>query len=246
MTDHFWKIGTNTCSIFKENKKCQLRFRSWNCCCFLAIDLSPCPALSHCCCVLPSHLPSQFLTRQHAPCMSICPPKCRAQLEPLDSWKKIHTCSSCFCPRNHVMGRDKHHLAISNVSRTWCFAGFCACCRSCCVHVAFQKSFNCFVFAQFLCMFARVAIMMCPCCFRNRCKCFARFCACCFHVASMLLSKTFEEPGVFPGCSAWLYILYLCCVHPSFQRIRTWCFARLLCILISCYIHTIFQNVSRT
>ena len=38
------------------------------------------------------------------------------------------TCSSCFFPQNHVMGRDTHYLVNSNISRSWSFAGFCACC----------------------------------------------------------------------------------------------------------------------
>ena len=73
---------------------------------------------------------------------------------------------------------NKYCLCSSPYVSVFGFVGFIL--FSCCVHVAFQTV--------------------------SRTWCFPRFCTCCFRVASMLLSKTFQKPGVFPG-------FCVCCFH---------------------------------
>ena len=103
------------------------------------------------------------------------------------------------------------------------------CFHACFFHVAsafLSKSFKNLVCFQ---VFARVAFMLRPCCFPKRFQnlvflpgFFAH--VCCFHVASMLLSKTLPQPCVCPGFCA-------CCFHVAsilfFKNVsRTGCLPR--------------------
>ena len=83
--------------------------------------------------------------------------------------------------------------------------------RPCC----FPKLFKNMVLSV---VFVHVAWMLRPCCFPKRfdTRVSTGICACCFDVASTLLSKTFQEPGVFPE---FLRVLLSCCVQDAFQNV---------------------------
>ena len=156
----------------------------------------------------------------------------------------VDDCACCF----HIVSM----LLSKTIQEPFVVPDFCACC----FHVVSIRKVSrtwCFPMLLRTKVFEDVAVMLCSCCFPKRFKnpvfsqVFVYDWAYCLNIVSILLSKIFQEPDVFPGFCAWLRMLLSCCVHLSFPNVsRTWCFPRFLCILLSCCAHVTFQTISRT
>ena len=102
------------------------------------------------------------------------------------------------------------------VSKAWRFARFLRMLLSSCVHVAFRNvskawRFPTGVFPGFGARCFHYASMLLTKTVDEP-GVFRGFGACGFHVASMLLSKTFEEPCVFPVLALVAFMSRPCCV----------------------------------
>ena len=154
-------------------------------------------------------------------------------------------CACCFHVVSMLFSKTIQEPCVGlDFCRTKVFEDVAVMLCSCC----FPQRFKNLVFSKRL---ANAAFIICPRFFpkRSRTSVFPGFCACCFHVVSMLLSKMYREPGisqVFPRFCAYCFHVVSMLFSEAFQESR--CFRRFLCALISYGVHAVFQNqnVSRT